>query len=88
MIILELKHSNHAQLVLSRNVQPFLVPSFLAAFLSAILMYPMFLKFGIVGVILVQGLVQLVCSNWYPVYLNMKEFDDRLLALYRFDKKK
>ena len=88
VIFLELNHSNHAQLVLSRNVQPFLVPSFLAAFLSAILMYPMFLKFGIVGVILVQGLVQLVCSNWYSVYLNMKEFDDRLLAVYRFDKKK
>lgn len=88
VIFLELNHSNHAQLVLSRNVQPFLVPSFLAAVLSAILMYPMFLKFGIVGVILVQGLVQLVFSNWYSVYLNIREFDDRLLALYRFDSNK
>ncbi len=84
---LELNHSNHAQLVLSKNVQPFLIPSFASGILSIVLMYPIFNKYGIVGAILVQGVVQLVFSNWYSVYLNIKEFGDTKLALYCFKDK-
>ncbi|MDA9000673.1 hypothetical protein N9J66_01260 [Gammaproteobacteria bacterium] len=83
IMFLELNHSNHAQLVLTKNVQPFVVPSFLAAGLSVVLMYPIGSIFGILGIILVQALVQLACSNWYPIYLNIKEFDDRALLFYK-----
>ena len=84
IIFLELNHSNHAQLVLTKNVQPFLFPSFLAAGLCATLMFPIFNKFGIIGIITLQGVVQLICSNWYSIYLNVKEFKSWKLIFYKF----
>lgn len=83
IIFLELNHSNHAQLVLTKNVQPFLIPSFLAAGLCATLMFPIFDKFGIIGIIFLQGAVQLICSNWYSIYLNVKEFNNLKLIFYK-----
>lgn len=84
IMLLELNHSNHAQLVLSRNVQPFVIPSIAAGILSFLLIYPMFLAYGIIGAIIVQGLIQLLFSNWYPVYLNVKEFNEKKLIYYAF----
>lgn len=83
IMLLELNHSNHAQLVLTRNVQPFLIPSLLSGALSVILIYPSLTVFGVLGPILVQGVSQLIFSNWYSVFLNVKDFNRPSLALYR-----
>lgn len=82
IMLLELNHSNHAQLVLTKNVQPFLIPSLLSGALSVILIYPSLTVFGVLGPILVQGVSQLIFSNWYSVFLNVKDFNRPSLAFY------
>tara|TARA_Y100000816_G_scaffold23547_1_gene15181 strand:+ start:13251 stop:14600 length:1350 start_codon:yes stop_codon:yes gene_type:complete len=71
--LLELNHGNHAQLYLSKNHQPFLIPSIISGFLILLLSLPAANFYGILGLLIVQGFIQLSFNNWYPIYLNIKD---------------
>tara|TARA_A100001015_G_scaffold269681_1_gene321575 strand:- start:251 stop:544 length:294 start_codon:yes stop_codon:yes gene_type:complete len=71
--LLELNHGNHAQLYLTKNHQPFLLPSLLSGIAILVLSLPASTYLGIFGLLLVQGIVQLAYNNWYPLYMNIRD---------------
>lgn len=73
IFFLELNHGNHAQLYLTNNHHPFLLPSVISGILILILSYFLINDFGIIGLLISQGFVQLGFNNWYPIYLNIKD---------------
>tara|TARA_Y100000992_G_scaffold271027_1_gene211729 strand:+ start:1574 stop:2917 length:1344 start_codon:yes stop_codon:yes gene_type:complete len=73
IFFLELNHGNHAQLYLTNNHHPFLLPSVISGILILILSYFLIIEFGILGLLISQGFVQLGFNNWYPIYLNVKD---------------
>jgi O-antigen/teichoic acid export membrane protein len=73
IFFLELNHGNHAQLYLTNNHHPFLLPSVISGILILILSYFLINEFGILGLLISQGFVQLGFNNWYPIYLNIKD---------------
>lgn len=73
IFFLELNHGNHAQLYLTNNHHPFLLPSVISGILILILSYFLINDFGIIGLLISHGLVQLGFNNWYPIYLNIKD---------------
>jgi hypothetical protein len=77
IILLEGNHSNFAIFIVTKNNIPFLESSLisggciaLGSFLSL-----KYTSFGIPGLVLVQGLTQLVYANWKWPYVVCKEFN-------------
>jgi len=71
--ILEIHHSGHAQIYMSTNKIPFLLPSLYSGILMISISY--FLAqngYEIIYFLLTQLFVQLSLSNWYPVYKSLK----------------
>lgn len=71
---LELHHSIHATIYVSTNKVPFVLPTVLSGVTIFIGGYGV-LIFGnseLIALVYIQFLVQLVCNNWFPVYLSLK----------------
>lgn len=73
ILLLELNHSGFSQFYLTRNHIPFLIPSLISGIcliLSGIYFGNIF---GALGLILAQGIIQIMYNNWFPVYVVFKE---------------
>lgn len=71
-LLLEVHHSAHAQAYMTTNHVPFMLPALISGAAILGLGYFAAKAYGVLGLVLVLFLVQLVCNNWYPVYLNLK----------------
>jgi O-antigen/teichoic acid export membrane protein len=66
IILLETNHSNFASLIVTNNTVPFVIPSLIAGFFIGLGSYISLsqTEYGILGLVLVQGIVQLAYANW------------------------
>jgi hypothetical protein len=71
-ILLEFHSSFHADIYVSSNHFPFLIPASITGGLIAI--FDLLVKdtYGIMGLVLVPFIISLFINNWYPVYLSFK----------------
>lgn len=87
-IMLELHHAFHAQVYMGSNHVPFLWPAIVSGVAITGFSFLIIDIHGLIGIVLVQFLVQLSLNNWYPVYLNLKllnwDFWDYLKSLFNF----
>jgi ABC-type spermidine/putrescine transport system permease subunit II len=60
-------HSLYAELVYSENVNPFVRPALISGVAIIILSVLLTPRFGVWGMLLAGGLVQLCFNNWWPV---------------------
>lgn len=77
VITLEGNHSNFATIIVTSNKVPFVVAGLVAGGLIAFFTYISlrFTNLGLLGVVLVQGVVQLAYNNWkWPLYV-LKSLD-------------
>lgn len=74
--LLELNHGNHAQLYLTNNHHPFLIPAIVSGIFILVLSWMLIGLFGVIGLIMSHGLIQLLFNNWYPIYLNKKDLPE------------
>jgi O-antigen/teichoic acid export membrane protein len=65
--LLEMHHTLYAELVYSENVNPFVIPALVSGGAIIILSVLMTPRFGVWGMLLATGLVQLCFNNWWPV---------------------
>ena len=65
--LLEMHHSLYAELVYSENVNPFVKPALISGLAIIILSVLLTPRFGVWGMLLASGLVQLCFNNWWPV---------------------
>jgi O-antigen/teichoic acid export membrane protein len=65
--LLEMHHSLYGELVYSENVNPFMKPALLSGGAIIILSVLLTPRFGVWGMLLASGLVQLCFNNWWPV---------------------
>ena len=65
--LLEMHHSLYAELVYSENVNPFVRPALISGLAIIILSVLLTPRFGVWGMLLAGGLVQLCFNNWWPV---------------------
>lgn len=71
--ILEIHHSGHAQIYMSTNKIPFLLPAIYSGILMISISYILAQNgHEIIYFLLTQLFVQLSLSNWYPVYKSLK----------------
>lgn len=65
--LLEMHHSLYGELVYSENVNPFVRPALISGGAIIILSLLLTPRFGVWGILLASGLVQLCFNNWWPV---------------------
>jgi len=65
--LLEMHHSLYGELVYSENVNPFVKPALISGLAIVILSVLLTPRFGVWGMLLASGLVQLCFNNWWPV---------------------
>lgn len=71
-LLLESHHSMHATIYAVTNKVPFVWQSVGSGILifGASMFYT--IKYGILGIVITQFIVQLLVNNWYPVYLSLR----------------
>lgn len=76
ILFLEGNHSNFATLIVTNNNVPFVTSSLVAGFFIGLGDYISlsFTEYGVLGLVLVQGFVQIVYANWKWPYVICKEF--------------
>lgn len=76
VVLLENNHSNFATLIVTKNEVPFFKSSIIAGFFVAVgdFIILKYFSFGIMGLILVQGIVQLGYANWKWPLVVCREF--------------
>lgn len=86
-IILELHHAFHAQIFMGTNHVPFLYPAIFSGISILLFGYFAVDSTGLLGLVIIQFLVQLSCNNWYPVFLNLRllnwSFTDYLKDIFK-----
>ena len=70
--LLEMHHSLYGELVYSENVNPFVKPALISGVAIIILSVLLTPRFGVWGMLLASGLVQLCFNNWWPVLRAMR----------------
>jgi hypothetical protein len=65
--LLEMHHSLYAELVYSENLNPFVTPALISGGAIIILSVLMTPRFGVWGILLASGSVQLCFNNWWPI---------------------
>ncbi|CAM2917372.1 O-unit flippase-like protein [Rariglobus hedericola] len=70
--LLEMHHSQYANLILTENQNPFILPSLISGVAIVALAWFGAERWGVLGLILAQGLVQLLWNNWWTVYRAVK----------------
>jgi len=83
--LLENNHSNFATLIVTKNEIPFLKPALIAGGLIALGSYLTleYTTWGILGLVLVQGLSQILYNNWKWPLLVFREFNIRPCGFIR-----
>lgn len=71
-VILDFHSSFHADIYVSTNHFPFLIPASITGGLIALFGIMIKDSFGIMGLVLVPFVASLIVNNWYPVYLSFK----------------
>lgn len=76
IVLLEGNHSNFSTLIVIKNEIPFVKPSLIAggAIILGDYLSLTYTTYGILGLVLVQGIVQLAYANWKWPYVVCKEF--------------
>ena len=69
---LEVHHSQFHSLVLTENENPFVLPAVLSGLAIVTISWFVVSHWGLLGIILAQGLVQLAWNNWYPVVRGLR----------------
>lgn len=77
ILFLEGNHSNFATLIVTDNNVPFVTSSLIAGFFIALGDYLVlnFTEYGILGLVLVQGLVQITYANWKWPLVALNKFN-------------
>jgi O-antigen/teichoic acid export membrane protein len=70
--LLELHHTIHASLYMATNHVPFLLPAVLSGAFIVGFGFLVIGTHGLLGLILVQAIVQGLCNNWFPVFLSLR----------------
>jgi O-antigen/teichoic acid export membrane protein len=65
--MLEMHHSLYGELVYSENFNPFVKPALISGLAIIILSVLLTPRFGVWGMLVASGLVQLCFNNWWPV---------------------
>jgi O-antigen/teichoic acid export membrane protein len=65
--LLEMHHSLYGELVYSENVNPFVKPALISGAAIVILSVLLTPRFGVWGMLVATGLVQLCFNNWWPI---------------------
>jgi len=78
-ITLELHHAFHAQIYMGSNHVPFLYPAIFSGISILLFGYFAVESMGLLGLVIVQFLVQLSFNNWYPVFLNLRLLNWRFI---------
>lgn len=71
-IILEIHSSFHADIYVSTNHFPFLIPAGITGIIIGATGIPAAQHFGIMGLVMVPFIASMMVNNWYPVYLTFK----------------
>jgi O-antigen/teichoic acid export membrane protein len=71
-IILQLHSSFHADIYVSTNHFPFLIPAGITGLVVGIFGIPVANHYGIFGLVLVPLAATMIVNNWYPVYLSFR----------------
>lgn len=85
VIALELNHSEFASVISTSNRVPYVVPSLVSGGIIVLITFIVlkFTSLGLLGVILVQGLVQLAYNNWrWPLWV-FKELEMSVCGFYK-----
>ena len=69
--LLEQQHSSYAMLVLSENRNPFIIPAITSGIVILITSWWAAGIWGIIGLILSQGIIQLLWNNWWTIWVAM-----------------
>lgn len=83
VLFLEGNHSNFATLIVTNNSVPFVTSSLIAGFFIGFgdFISLKYTGYGILGLVLVQGLVQIAYANWKWPFVVLKEFN---ISFYSF----
>ena len=71
-VILDFHSSFHADIYVSTNHFPFLIPSGITGLVIGALGIPVANMYGILGLVVVPFVASMLVNNWYPVYLSFK----------------
>jgi len=71
-LILSFHSSFHADIYLSTNHFPFLIPAGITGLVIGICEILVAKRFGIIGLVSVPFVASMIVNNWYPVYLSFK----------------
>jgi hypothetical protein len=71
-IILEIHSSFHADIYVSTNHFPFLIPAGITGIVIGLAGIPIAKLYGITGLVIVPFVASMIVNNWYPVYLSFK----------------
>lgn len=82
-IILEIHSSFHADIYVSTNHFPFLIPAGATGLLIGVAGIIVSKHYGILGLVLVPFIASLFVNNWYPVYLSFKLTGWKLISYFR-----
>ncbi|MDD6210913.1 MAG: O-unit flippase-like protein [Bacteroidales bacterium] len=84
IILLEYNHANFGGFITTRNNVPFVTSSLVSGACIILFTYLVleYLHGGLLGIILVQGIVQLAYSNWKWPYVVCKEFNINFLSFF------
>lgn len=74
-VLTEMHAGFHSNLYISTNEVPFLWPTLISGVLILVMGFMAMPVWGILGIVLVQFVVQLSFNNWYPVYLSLRLLD-------------
>lgn len=80
--LLELNHGNMSQVYIITFKNPFLLGSLLSGIAILLLNYTLASSFSILGVLLVQFIVQLCWNNWFPAFVFSKHLRCRMRELF------
>lgn len=82
-MILEFHSSFHADIYLSTNHFPFLIPATLTGIIISVAGILVSNKFGLFGLVLVPLFSSMLINNWYSVYLSFKLVNWNLFTYFR-----
>jgi hypothetical protein len=71
-VILEIHSSFHADIYVSTNHFPFLIPAGITGLIIGAASIPVAQHYGIMGLVIVPFAASMVVNDWYPVFLSFK----------------
>jgi O-antigen/teichoic acid export membrane protein len=71
-VILDFHSSFHADIYVSTNHFPFLIPAGITGLIIGAIGIPVANMYGIFGLVVVPFVASMIVNNWYPVYLSFK----------------